>query len=167
MIGYLIISQDGNLRGQTAYQNGRSGLGRRDVGAAGGAIDSHGIDGAVAAAGGASQVGGNLLDAGAGKIVDVDEVREIEGLGHDLLDAVDVHGDRADAAGGQLYARSVGGDVDRIRQRRVVENQRIGAAAALDGVAAVAGIPGAGIVAAAQRYNVVAAPARDGRGRQR
>ena len=76
------------------------------------------------------------------------------------LDVVEVHGDVGDVAG-EPHAAAVGRDVDLLGDVGAVEQQRVGAGLALDGVAAVAGVPDEGVVAGAQQGRVVAAAAVD------
>ena len=56
---------------------------------------------------------------------------------------------------------AVGRDVDLLVDVGAVEEHRVGAVLALDGVAAVAGVPDEGVVAGAQEGRVVAAAAVD------
>ena len=58
-------------------------------------------------------------------------------------------------------AAAVGRDVDVLVDVGAVEQHRVGAALALDGVAAVAGVPDERVVAVAQQGHVVAAAAVD------
>ena len=76
------------------------------------------------------------------------------------LDAVEVHRDVADVAG-EADAAAVGREVDLLVDVGAVEEHRVGAVLALDGVAAVAGVPDEGVVAGADERRVVAAAAVD------
>src|SRR5205814_5589344 len=78
----------------------------------------------------------------------------------DALDAGEVHRDGGNVAG-ELHTPMVGRDVDDLADVGAVEQQRVGAGAALDGVAAVTWIPDEGVVAGAEVGRVVAAPADD------
>ena len=125
-----------------------------------GAVDDDGVGLAVAgaAAGSAGEVEVDLGDVGAGQVVDGDGVGAAEGVDVDLLEAVEVHRDVADVAG-EPNPAAVGREVDVLVDVRAVEDHRVGAALALDGVAAVAGIPHERVVAGAERSHVVAATA--------
>ena len=83
-----------------------------------------------------------------------------EGADRRALDAVEVHRDGGDVAG-QAHARAVGRDVDVLADVGAVEGQRVLAALAFDGVAAVAGIPLEGVVAGAELGGVGADVAVD------
>ena len=100
-----------------------------------------------------------LVEVGAGQVVDGDGVGAAQGVEVDPLDAVEVHRDVADVAG-EPDATAVGGDVDLLVDVGAVEEHRVVAGLALDGVAAVAGVPDEGVVAGAQQGDVVA-PAAD------
>ena len=102
-----------------------------------------------------------LGDAGAGQVVDGDGVGAAQGGEVDPLDAVEVHGDVADVAG--EAARGCRWPRGRCSQLAFepLKMHRVGAALALDGVAAVAGVPDEGVVAGAQEGHVVAAAAVD------
>ena len=100
------------------------------------------------------------VDVGAGQVVDGDRVGAAEGVEVDLLDAVEVHGDVADVAE-EPDPAAVGRDVDVLVGVGAVEEHRVGAALALDDVAAVARVPDEGVVAGAQEGHVVAAAAVD------
>ena len=101
------------------------------------------------------QVEVDLGDVGAGQVVDGDGVGAAEGVEVDLLDAVEVHGDVADVAG-EPDPAAVGRDVDVLGDVGAVEQQRVGAGLALDGVAAVARVPDERVVAGAEKRHVVA-----------
>src|SRR6185295_15957068 len=96
-----------------------------------------------------------------GEVVDHDRVGATEGVDLDVLDTVQVHDDAGDIAG-QPHAAAIGRDVHVLGDVCAVEHQRIGAALALDDVAAVTGIPGERIVAVAEQGHVVAAAADHG-----
>ena len=117
-------------------------------------VDGHGIRGAVIGA----EVEVDLVHVGAGQVVDGDGVGAAEGVEVDVLDAVEVHRDGGDVAG-EPHPAAVGRDVDVLVDVGAVEQQRVGAGLALDGVAAVAGVPDEGVVAGAQISDVVAAAA--------
>ena len=74
----------------------------------------------------------------------------------DLLDIVQVHGDGGDVAE-KARALAVGRDVDVFADVGAVEQQRVDAGLAFDGVAAVARIPPERVVAGAEQRDVVAA----------
>ena len=126
-----------------------------DLVVAGGAVDDHGVGRGIAA-----KVDRDLRHAGTGQVADRDVVGAAERVELDVLDAVEVHGDVADVAG-ELHLPVVGRDVDVLVDVGAVEQQRIGAVAAVDRVAAVARIPDEGVVAGAELRHVVAAPADD------
>ena len=130
---------------------------------AGRAVDDHAVGRAVAlaAARRRRQVDGDLLDVGAGEVVDRDGVGAAQGVDLDVLDAVQVHGDVADVAE-QPHPAAIGRDVDVLADVGAVEHQRVGAGLALDDVAAVARVPDEGVVAVAEQGHVVAAAADDG-----
>ena len=136
--------------------------GDRDGVVAVGAVDDDGVGLAVAgaAAGRAREVEVDVGDAGAGQVVDGDGVGAAEGGDVDLLDAVEVHGDVADVAE-EPQPAAVGREVDVLVDVGAVEQHRVGAALALDDVAAVAGVPHEGVVAGAHEGHVVAAAAVD------
>ena len=101
------------------------------------------------------------LHVGLGQVVDRDGVGAAQGVDIDGLDVVEVHRDVADVAG-EHRPPAIGRDVDVLVDVGAVEQQRVVARAAVDGVAAVAGVPDEGVVARAERGHVVAAPADDG-----
>ena len=76
------------------------------------------------------------------------------------LDAVEVHGDAGDIAG-EADAVAVGRDIDFLVDVRAVEEHRVVAALALDGVAAVARVPLERVAAGAHQGHVVAPEADD------
>ena len=115
----------------------------------------------LAAAHRARQVDIDLLGVGSGQVVDRDGVGAAQGVDLDVLDTVEVHGDVADVAE-QPHPTAIGRDVHVLGDVCAVEHQRIGAALALDDVAAVAGVPGERIVAVAEESRVVAATADHG-----
>ena len=94
------------------------------------------------------------------EVVDGDGVGAAERADVRRLDAVEVHRDAGDVAD-QAHARAVGRDVDLLADVGAVEVQRVAAALALDGVAAVARIPLEGVVAGAQLGGVGADVAVD------
>ena len=106
------------------------------------------------------QVEFDLRDVGAGQVVDVMVSAPPRALKLDLLDAVEVHRDVADVAE-EADAAAVGRDVDVLVGVGAVEEHRVGAGLAFDGVAAVARVPDEGVVAGAQEGHVVAAAAVD------
>ena len=114
----------------------------------------------AAAAERAGEVDVDAGDVGAGQVVDGDGVGAAEGVDVDRLDAGGVHRDAADVAE-NVEPVAVGGQADLLGDVRAVEQHRVGAVLALDGVAAVAGIPDEGVVAGAQQGQVVAAVAVD------
>ena len=140
----------------------RAAAGDGDGVVAGRAVDDHGVRRAVAlaAARRRRQVEVDLLDVGAGEVVDRDGVGAAQGVELDVLDAVEVHGDVADVAE-QPHPRAIGRDVDVLGDVGAVEHQRVGAGLALDGVAAVARVPDERVVAGAEQGHVVAAAAVD------
>ena len=154
---------DRHLRGEPVDGDRRAAADDLDVVVAGGAVDDHGVGRAVALAapGRRRQVDRDLRDAGAGQVVDRDGVGAAQGGELDVLDAVEVHDDVADVAG-QPHAAAIGRDVDVLADVGAVEDQRVGAGLALDGVAAVARIPDERVVAVAEQRHVVAAAADDG-----
>ena len=110
------------------------------------------VAGATAEGGG--QVGVHVGDAGSGEVVDGDDVGTAEGVEVDLLDAVRVHRDGALGAE-EAQAFTVRRQVDLLGDVGAVEQHRVGAGLALDGVAAVARIPDERVVAGAQERQVV------------
>src|SRR4051794_8217493 len=136
------------------------------------AVERDRVGGAVAEPVEAGEVDVGRLQAGAGEVADGDVVGAAEGAEVGLLDAVEVHGDGGDVAG-EAHARAVGRDVDVLADVRAVELQRVVAGLALDGVAAVAGVPLEGVGAGAELGGVgadvavdvvVAGPAEQGVG---
>ena len=99
-----------------------------------------------------------VVHVGAGEVVDGDLVGSAEGTEVDGLHVVRVHGDVADVAE-EAQPLAVGGDVDALAGARAVEQHRVGAVLAFDGVAAVARIPDEGVVAGAHERQVVASVA--------
>ena len=99
-------------------------------------------------------------EVGAGQVVDGDGVGAAQGVEVDRLDAVEVHRDVADVAG-EPDALAVGGDVDLLVDVGAVEEHRVDAGLAFDGVAAVAGVPDERVVAGAHERHVVAGAAVD------
>ncbi len=76
----------------------------------------------------------------------VDRVGTAERVHVQGLDVVGVHVDLAEVAG-ELEATGVGRRGEDLGPGRAVEEQRVLVAVALDDVAAVAGVPGEGVVA--------------------
>src|SRR5262249_26637645 len=94
-------------------------------------------------------------DAGAGEIVDGDGIGAAQGVERDALDLVEVHGYAGDVAG-EARMGAVGRDVDLLGDVGAVEEQRVEAVAAVDGVAAVARVPDERVVAGTQQGDVIA-----------
>ena len=117
-------------------------------------VDDDAVDLAVARAGRAFQVGVHVLDVGAAQVVDGDEVGAAEGLEVDPLDVSGVHGDVADVPE-EPEAVPVRGQVDALGGVGAVEQHRVGAEPASDGVAAVARVPDERVVAGAHQRQVV------------
>src|SRR5262249_52268517 len=128
--------------GKARYERRAAPVGDLDGVGGVGAVDVDGVGRAVAgpAAGLARQVEVDAGHAGAGQVADGDGVGAAEGGDIDPLDAVDVHGHGADVAG-QPQPVAVGRQVDLLGDIGAVELQHVQAAPALDGVAAVAGVP--------------------------
>src|SRR5260370_6169688 len=116
---------------------------------------------AVVSTSDASEVDGDLIDAGAGQVANRDVVDAAEGREVDVLDAVQIHGDVGNVAG-EPYVAAIGRDVDLLGDIGAVELERVGTRAAFDHVAAVARIPDEGVVAGAELGKVIAAAAGDG-----
>ena len=95
---------------------------------------------------------------GAGEVVDRDRVGTAERAEVDRLDVVHVHRDVRHVAE-EAQPLAVGGHVDALGDVGAVEQQRVDAGLAFDGVAAVARIPDERVVAGAQERQVVAAVA--------
>src|SRR5207237_8914724 len=134
---------------------------------AGGAIDAHSIRLAVACGRPEyCEVYGNLLHAGAAQVVDRDIVRTARSRELDALDTVEVHGDGADVAGQRrLPADCRNGDI--FVDIRAVKRQRVEPGLTVDGVAAVARVPGEQVVAGAADPRAVARAADQPGGGQR
>ena len=81
-----------------------------------------------------------------------------QGVEVDALDVVEVHDDVGDVAGEQ-DAAAVGGDVDVLGDVGAVEEHRVEAVLAFEGVVVVAGVPDEGVVAGAHQGGVVAVAA--------
>ena len=96
-----------------------------------------------------------LVDLGCGQVVRSDRVGAAERVDVDLLHAVGVHRDVGDVAE-EPEPASVRRQVDLLGDVGAVEDHRVGAALALDGVAAVARIPRERVVAGAQERDVAA-----------
>src|SRR5262245_31426994 len=152
-----------HLRCQSVDHHARTTASDGDGVVAGRAVDDHVVRRAItlAAAHRARQVDINLLGGGSGEIVDRHSVGAAQGVDLDVLDTVEVHGDVGDVAG-EAHPLTIGRNVHLFRDVGAVEHQRIGANLALDDVAAVAGIPGEGIVAVAEESRVGAATADHG-----
>ena len=116
------------------------------------AVDDHVVGLAVACA----EVGVHLGDAGSGQVVLDDGVGAAERVEVDLLHAVRVHHDVAHVAG-EPEAAAVRREVELLGGGGAVEHHRVGAVLALHDVAAVARIPGEGVVAGSQQCHVGAA----------
>ena len=162
----LVVGSFGALDRHESRQagHGEAGPGAADLDCiiSGGAVDDDGVGLAVAGAapGRAGEVEVDAGDAGAGQVVDGEGVGAAQGDDVDLLDAVDVHGDVADVAG-QPQPTAVGRQCHLLIDVGAVEQHRVVAALALDGVAAVAGVPDEGVVAGAHQGHVAAAAAVD------
>src|SRR5262249_27356653 len=133
---------DVHPRRQAGHGNRAAAPGDRDVIVAVGAVDDDGVGlavpGATAGGRGEGEVDGG--DAGAGQVVDRDRVGAAQGVDVDGLDAGGVHGDGADVAG-QPQVAAVGRQVDLLGDGGTVEDHRVLTVPAIDGVAAVAGVP--------------------------
>ena len=90
---------------------------------------------------------------GAADVVGDEPVSAAERGRVDPLDVVEVHQDVADVAG-EAHAPAVRRHVEDLRHARAVEGQRVGAALALDRVAAVARVPDEAVVAGAEERDV-------------
>src|SRR5262249_14303789 len=95
-------------------------------------------------------------DVGPGQVVDHDRVDPAEGVEGDRLDVIGVDRDVAHVAEELGVPIGQGRDVDLLVGGRAVEEERVVARLALDGVAAVARVPDEGIVAGAELGCVVA-----------
>src|SRR5215472_15079718 len=153
---------DGNLIRQSTDRD--QSPGRRDVDlvVAAGAVDRHSVGRAVAraAAEGSRQIDGDLLDAGAGKVVDNNVVGAAKGLELNALDAIEVHRDIGDVAE-ERRVGAIGRDGDIFDDVGTAKVERIEAAPAIDDIAAVAWIPDEDIIAGAEKRKVGALSARD------
>src|SRR5262245_6122652 len=127
-----------------------------------GAVDDDGVGLAVAgaAAGGRRQVDVDRGHVRAGQVVDGDGVRPAQGVEVNLLHAVEVHRDGGHVAEEDGVVAS-GGDGNVLVDVGAVEEHRVVAVPALDGVAAVAGVPHEGVVAWPHQRHVVATTAVD------
>src|SRR5439155_9284588 len=94
----------------------------------------------------AGEVDVYAADVGAAQVVDGDEVGAAESVEVDPLDAVGVHRDGGDVTC-ELQPIPVRRQLDLLGAVRPVEEHRVGAVAALDGVAPVARVPDEGVVA--------------------
>ena len=94
--------------------------------------------------------------AGPGEVVDDDLVDPAEGVDVERLDVVQVHDDVAGAPG-ERDPRAVGRGGEVLVAARAVEHVGVVAGAALNDVGAVAGIPGEGVVVAAEEERRVRA----------
>ncbi len=90
----------------------------------------------------------------------VENIVTVQAIDRDLLRVADVHGDGAHIPG-ERGARAIGRDVEYFSRGRAVEDQFIGARAALDEVAAVAGVPNEFVRTSASEHLVDARTARD------
>ena len=117
-----------------------------------------------AVAGGATERAGeidvDLRDVGPGQVVDHDLVGAAERIEVDRLDVVEVHGDVRDVAGEQ-HAAAICRDVDVLGDVGAVEQQRVEAVLAFDGVVVVTRVPDEHVVAGAHEGGVVAVAAVD------
>src|SRR5262245_6885949 len=153
---------DGHLGRKSGDSNRGAGQRHVDVIAAVAAVDEYSVSLAVArgAADGPREVDRHEVHIGAGEIVDIHDVSAAQGVELDGLDAVQIHGDVGDVAE-EAHPVAVGGNVDGLGDVGAVEQHGVGAALALDHVAAVARIPAEGVVAAAEDRQVVALIAVD------
>ena len=115
-----------------------------------GAVDDDAVGRVVAgdAAECAGEVGVDGADIGAGEVVDGDRVGAAERVEVDRLDAVGVHRDGTGVAE-EPQPVSVGREVDVLCRGGAVEDHRVVAGLAFDGVAAIARIPHERVVARA------------------
>ena len=117
------------------------------------AVDGHHVALAVAdrSAQRRRQVDHHLLHVGAGHVADHDVVGAAERVEVDALDIVQVHGDGRRRRGRSAARAPLAEDVDVLAGVGAVEQQRVDAGLALDGVVAVARIPLERIVAGAEQ----------------
>ena len=122
-----------------------------------GAVDDHLVVLAVPgiAADGGGEVGVDGLHVSTREVIDGDDVGAAKRDEVDPLHAGSVHGDVALEAE-ELEPAPVRGQVDVLGDACAVEQHRVGAGLAFDGVAAVARIPDECVVAGAQARRVVA-----------
>ena len=149
-----------DARGQAGDHRVARGGADVDVVGVVGAVRDDRVGRAVAGAVEGVEVDVGGVEVGAGEVVDRDGVGAAEGADGGALDAVEVHRDPGDVAV-QDGVRPVGGEVDLLGGVGAVEGQRVLAALAVDGVAAVAGIPLEGVVAGAELGGVGADVAVD------
>ena len=97
---------------------------------------------------------------GAAQVVDHDLVGAAEGLEVDGLDIVEVHGDVGDVAE-EARMIAVRRDIDLLGDDRAVEQHRVGAVLAIDGVVVVARVPDEHVVAGAHESDIIAVAAVD------
>ena len=152
---------DRHGRGKPGHVRSRAVAGDVDRVVAVGAVDRDVFDVARAAFQRSGEVEVDLGHVGAGEVVDGDVVRPAEGVEVDALDAVGVHGDVAHVAD-ELQMPAVRGQGDVLGRVGAVEDHRVGAVLALDGVAAVTGIPDERVVTTAEVGDVVALAADNG-----
>ena len=114
----------------------------------------------VGAADGRAEVDIHGLHIGAAQVADVHDVRAAERVDGRRLDVVHVHHDVADIAG-EAQALAVRRHLEGLGDVRAVEQHRVGAVLALDGVVAVARIPLEHVVSRAKERGVAALVAVD------
>ena len=102
----------------------------------------------------------DLDHVGAAHVVDDDVVGAAQGVEVDRLDVVEVHRHVGDVAG-EEHAPAVGRDFDVLGDGGAVEQHRVEAGLALDGVVVVTRVPDEGVVAGAHQRRVVAVAAVD------
>jgi len=121
-----------------------------------GAVDGHAVRAAVAGA----EIEVHGAHVGSVEVADEDGVYSAAGGEVDVLHVVRIHRDPAGVAQ-KREPTSVCGERDALVDVGAVEEHRVGAVAALDGVAAVAWIPDEGVVAGAHEGDVGATVAVD------
>ena len=130
-------------------------------------VAARGIDGdriRLVVAGGATERGGeidvDLRHVRPAQVVDHDVVGAAERIEVDLLDVVEVHGDVRDIAEEQ-HAAAICRDIDVLGDVGAVEEERVHAVLAFDGVVVVTRVPDEHVVARAHEGSVVAIAAVD------
>src|SRR5262249_59690263 len=123
--------------------------------------DAIGLAVASGAAGRPGKVQVDLGHGGAGQVVDGDGVGAAEGVDRDDFDTVEVHRAAVEVAG-DPGPRAVGREDEPLRQVRAVDDHRVRAATAVDGVAAVARVPDERVDARAAGQGVVPGAAAPG-----